>query len=81
MKFGESWGGRIRVPRGLASCWTETDSERRATNLALGADDDDGEEEAPERRKAAGTGGGERRDAAIGRALCDCRVRGPVGRP
>ena len=43
-------------------------------NRALGADedDDDGEEEARERRKAAGTGGGERRDAAIGRALCDC---------
>ena len=85
MKYGESWGGRLRVPKGRARCWTETDSEseRRATNRALGADedDDDGEEEARERRKAAGTGGGERRDAAIGRALCDCRVRGPRRSP
>ena len=74
MKYGESWGGRLRVPKGRARCWTETDSERRATNRASGADEDndDGEEEARERRKAAGTGGGERRDAAIGRALCDC---------
>lgn len=63
---------------GRASCWTGTDSERRATNRALGADDDDetaddDEEEeearttARERRKAAGSGGGERSDAAIGR--------------
>jgi len=74
----ESWGRRLPVPRGRASCWTETDSERRATNRALGVDDeeetaDDEEEEearttARERRKAAGTGGGKRRDAAIGRA-------------
>jgi hypothetical protein len=71
-------GGRLRVPSGRASCWTGTDSERRATNRALGADDDDetaddDEEEeearttARERRKAAGSGGGERSDAAIGR--------------
>jgi len=76
----EYWlaGKLMYSARGRASCWTETDSERRATNRALGVDDeeetaDDEEEEearttARERRKAAGTGGGERRDAAIGRA-------------
>lgn len=73
-------GARVVVPRGRPSCWTEVDSERRATKRALGADDtaeDEDEEEeeeaqtttaARQRRKAvaAGTGGGERRDAAIG---------------
>lgn len=76
----EYWlaGKLMYSARGRASCWTETDSERRATNRALGADeeeetaddddDDDCEEArttARERRNAAGTGGGERRDAAI----------------
>lgn len=63
---------------GRTSCWTGTDSERRATNRALGADDDDetadDEEEeeearttARDRRKAEGSGGGEQSDAAIER--------------
>ena len=79
----ESWGRRLPVPRGRASCWTETDSERRATNRALGADedDDDGEEEARERRKAAGTGGSERRNAAIGARCVTVACVAPVGRP
>ena len=78
-ELGSGEGSWLRVPSGRASCWTGTDSERRATNRALGADDDDetaddDEEEeeearttARERRKAAGSGGGERSDAAIGR--------------
>lgn len=74
----EYWlaGKLMYSARGRASCWTEVDSERRATKRALGAEetageDDDDEEEARttarERREAAGKGGGERRDAAIGR--------------
>lgn len=89
----EYWlaGKLMYSARGRASCWTETDSERRATNRALGVDDeeetaDDEEEEearttARDRQKAAWTGGGERRDAAIA-LVCDCcRVRGPRRSP
>jgi hypothetical protein len=86
IEFGESKGGRRRVPSGRSSCLTEMDSERQATKRALGPDDgetadDEGDEEedarttAPERRKETETGGVERRDAAIGVS----RERGRVG--